>query len=313
MMDTIMKNRTKIIPLVFLALTFVYLAQSILIRPDAAVLQKYHITENQAIFLTLTIALPYIVIWFIALFGYLRLAAYAALIKDSKDGKAFVAISNGILAVTLWLPISTILSNFATYMHSSHPSATAITVQTSNYINLIIFFAGFFMINEGAQKLLKVIKGRHYSSRQIAINSVFIISSVFYIYLVLNDPARRFPSGEVHLATYYLPDWLIISTIVIPRLIVWFLGVQAVRAILDYSRKVKGSIYRSALGSLAKGLAFVVISSIVLRYFQSLSISLNKLSLNFLLAVVYLLLILISIGYVLIARGSKKLKLIEEL
>ncbi len=298
-----MKNVTKFIPLVFIALTLVYPAQSIFIRPDVAVLHKYHITQGKAIFLTLAIAL----------FGYLRLAGYTALIRDSKDGKAFVAISNGILALTLWLPINTILTGIARYVNNTHPSATAITVQTTNYINLVLLFTGFLMINNGAQKLLKVIKARNYSYRQIAANSIFIISLVLYIYLVLNDPARQLPNVDVHLATYYLPDWLIISTLVIPRLIMWFLGIQAVQALLDYSRKVKGSIYRSALSSLASGLAFVVISSIALRYFQSLSASLNKLSLNVLLLVVYMLLILISTGYILIAKGSKKLKLIEEL
>ncbi len=217
-----MKNVTKFIPLVFIALALVYLAQSIFIRPDVAVLHKYHITQGKAIFLTLAIALPYIVIWFIALFGYLRLAGYTALIRDSKDGKAFVAISNGILALTLWLPINTILTGIARYVNNTHPSATAITVQTINYINLVLLFTGFLMINNGAQKLLKVIKARNYSYRQIAANSVFIISLVLYIYLVLNDPARQFPNGDVHLATYYLPDWLIISTLVIPRLIMWF-------------------------------------------------------------------------------------------
>ncbi|HYH36226.1 MAG TPA: hypothetical protein VD706_01870, partial [Candidatus Saccharimonadales bacterium] len=56
----------------FITFSLVYVAQTALIRPDQATLDKYHLSAAQAVVLGLTVALPYLVIWFIALVGYLR-------------------------------------------------------------------------------------------------------------------------------------------------------------------------------------------------------------------------------------------------
>lgn len=304
--------RYKKLTALFLLFSAIYLAQSVLIKPDQTALDKYHISASQAVALGLTVAIPYIVIWFIALLGYLRLRSYAESIADSQDGAAFTIISCGVGLLALWLPISAIIGGFSTHYYAVHPSATATMVILNNYLNLALLFPGFLITYCGTRKLLAVInKSRPALPQKVML--LFICFAVLYTFLVLHDPARLAPTHAVTTAAYYLPDWLIVTTLVIPRLVMWFLGIQAVYNMYWYRQKVKGSIYKQALDHVAQGVGGVVLSTIVLYCVQSLSSPLNQLNLALLLLVVYLLLIIVSIGYLLIAQGAKKLQRLEEL
>jgi hypothetical protein len=53
-------------------------------------------------------------------------------------------------------------------------------------------------------------------------------------------------------------------------------------------------------------------SSIFVQYLTSLTVSLNRLTLPPLVALMYLLLLVMSAGYVMITWGARKLKRIEE-
>ncbi len=296
----------------FILLSIIYLASTVFTDPNKATLEKYSISATQAIWLGLTIALPYVIIWFIALMGYLRFKSYGDGIRSSKDGEAFSVMSRGLLLLSIWLPLSAVISVAATHLYRDHPSYTPTLIIMLNYTNLAILIPAFYFINKGSKKLLKLVKATASAVPQKYM-ILYIAFSALYVWLTLEDSARWTPTDSVRVASYYLPDWLIVTTIVIPRLIMWFLGIQAVHYLYIYRKKIKGKIYKVALTGLARGIAAVIIASILLRCFQSLSNPMSHLSLAALLLVVYLLLIALSIGYVLIARGSKRLQKIEEL
>lgn len=301
----------KWLTLLFATLAVVYLVQGVLVTPDQEVLAKYHISSTQAIGLALTIAVPYLTIWFIALGGYLRFKDYTRAIAGSHDGAAWTTISRGILLLSLWLPVSAVLTSLVTNYYHHHPAATAGLVRLDNYANLLLLLPAFWLINRGAQQLLVLVKRPLYRLPQAVLLS-FIAFAALYVFLTLQDPARQLPTSDVEVASYYLPDWAIVTTIIIPRLIMWFLGIQAIYYIYLYAQKIKGSLYRQALRNLARGLAWVVLMIIVLRCFQSLSAPLARLNLSLLLLLIYVLLALVSVGYVLIAKGARKLHRLEE-
>jgi hypothetical protein len=296
----------------FLLLSVVYVLQTILPGPDVATLSKYHISASQLKILTLTIVIPYLIIWLIALIGYLRLRSYTQSIEGTKDGTAFGLIERGVLILTIWLPVSAVSSSITTHYYRLHPSATANMVRLDNYINLALLFAGLLIAYLGTEKLIKLIKAP-VRTLPLRVALPFIGLSALYLLLVLHDPARQYPTSPHTAAAYYEPDWLIVISLIIPRLIMWFLGVQAVYNIYVYQSKVKGSLYKQALRTLALGLSGVILATIVLRTIQSVSSTLNRLNLAPLLIVIYLLLVIMCLGYVLIAKGSKSLQKIEEL
>jgi hypothetical protein len=295
----------------FLLLSIVYLLQSVIYTTNKASLAKYHISQAEAKAVVLTVVIPYLVIWGIALAGYIRLSTYANKIGRTKDGEAFQTISRGVLLLALWLPVSAVVSAQFSHIYQNHLSLTAALTILSNYINLAILVPAFIIVYKGSQKLLGVIK----LHERISIRTVFlaVVFSSLYTWLVLSDSARRYPTHTAMTASYYQPDWLIILTIIIPRLVMWFFGIQAVHNIYRYMYKVKGAIYKDALRSLANGICGVVVASIILRCFQSLSSQVGKLSLVMVLLVVYALLLALAIGYVYMAIGAKRLKQIEEL
>ncbi len=304
-------SKYKLFTSIFVALGAMYIGLTVLLPPDKAILMKYKITDQRLVVLALTVAIPYLIIWFIALIGYLRLKSYAKAIEGSKDGAAFTIMSRGVMLLTLWLPLSTILGAITTWYARVHPASAVLMASLSNYFTLLLLFAAFLTINRSSGKLLAIIKKPVPALPQLHMIA-YIALTTLYVFMVLHDPVRQFPNHDVRMATYYLPDWLTITTIVIPRLISWYLGIQAVYNIYLYRKKIKGPIYKQALDNLAKGVAWVVLTVIVLRCYQSLSSQLSHLSLGLILLVVYAILILISVGYILIAKGAKSLQLIEE-
>lgn len=296
----------------YVLFAIVYLLQSILTKPDQATLDKYHISIARAVALTLTIAIPYLIIWFVALIGYLRFRCYSDSIAGSKDGKAFKLMEKGLLLLTLWLPLSAILANVITKYYHAHPDATSLMVNINNYGNLLMLLPAFYLLNAGASKLLPLIR-RKRQGLPVSWVLIGVCLVAAYVFLVFHDPARSAPTKDVPVASYYLPDWAILFTLIIPRLVMWFLGIQAVFSLFLYKDKIKGSIYKSALNYLARGIGWVVLTTIVLRCFQSLSGPLSRLSIGMLLLVIYVLLIIVAIGYVWIAKGARSLLRIEKL
>ena len=304
--------KNKRLSILYILFVAVYVWQTLNAPIDKTLLAKYNINSGQLKLISLTVIIPYIIIWLIALTGYIRINSYVTFIKKDKDGKAFKSISQGILALTLWLPISTIVTNYFKRAYIEHHAATANLIRLDNYLNMLILLGGFLLIYKGSNNLLMIIKKpKNQSSLKFVL--IYIIFAALYVFLTLHDSARQFPTKSVATAAYYESDWLIVLTLVIPRLIYWFIGAQAVQNIFTYRKNVKGKLYKHALNRLAQGIAGVVTATIVLRCYQSLSDPLAKLNLGLILAVVYLLLIGISTGYILIAKGAKNLQQLEEL
>lgn len=308
-------SKYKRISAIYVALSVLYIGFTLLAEPSKATLAQYSITANQLRLVSLAVILPYIVIWFIALLGYVRLKDYTAFIKSSKDGKAFSTVVLGILWLGLWMPISSVAASAAAYYYNVHPDSTAALVWTLNYLNIVLLLAAFYTIYIGTEKLVALIKRPRtpVTGNALLGPMVFIAFSALYVLLVLSDPTREFASQSVPVATYYQPDWLIVTTIIIPRLITWYLGIQAARNMYVYSRKMQGSLYRHALKYVALGVGGVVVATILLRVTQSLNGFLSQLGLGLILVVVYVLLACISVGYIMIAKGARRLQRLEEL
>jgi len=299
------------VTVVIILLTVAYLLATFATPVDQATLHKYHISSGGLNAVLLTVALPYIIIWYVALFGWFRLRDYTVSIRQTKDGAAFHQISQGVLWLTLWLPVSAVISAVTGYYYHQHPAATAHLVQLNTYCNILILLPAFVFTYLGSRQLLKLVR----QPERIVIwgACAYIAFAVLYTFLTLHDSSRRLPTRGVPIATYYLRDWLIVMTVIIPRLLEWMFGFQAAYNILVYRNKVQGVIYKHALTNLARGLASTVTIVIILRCIQSLSTQLNNKSLGFLLVLIYILLILIAIGYGFIMRGARELKRIENI
>lgn len=302
----------KIVVTVFSAFILTYLAQSLLYAPSAKSLEKYQVSSGQLKIVALAVAVPYIVIWIISVLGYRNLWRYNTRIAGDKDGNSFKWLTLGVLLLAFWLPVSAVFNNFTTRYAATHIDAADLMVQLNNYSNLVILFIAYTFLFIGARQLAALTK-KPIKFMPRTVLFVYALFAAWYIWLVLHDAARSIAVREVEAATYYQSDPVIILTIIIPRLAMWLIGLAAVYKIYQYKKQVKGTLYKEALTKLAVGLGWIVVTTIILRLFQTVPIRLSHLNLGAIVLVVYLLLLLLAIGYILLGQGAKRLERLEEI
>lgn len=297
----------------FTGLAVLYAALGLITPTDSQTLNKYHLSVGNAKILSLTILLPYILIWFVALYGSMHFKSYARKISGTADGKACSILADGLLVLAYSMPVAAVVTSINQYITSKHsgywPAATII----NNYVNLAFVLGAFYIMYRGARRLGMLLKKYVTESRSSdALSLLFIVTSVAYSYLTLTNPARQHAAGSAMHAAYYLPDWLILTTIVIPYVIVLFLGLSAVWFMQQYSAHVPGVLYKKAMWFVTAGIFTTLLSIITLRILASMTAWFQSQELKSLLSILYLLLIFIGIGYWLIAKGARKLTKIEE-
>jgi hypothetical protein len=291
-------------PLVLFALAYVIL--TFVIPPDQAALDKYDLSKSALQALQLTIVIPLIAIWVAAFYGYDNLKRYAALLGNRTEGRSLNTVANGLGVLAFSLPVSQIVNTFLQYNSRVDPGAAARNRIIMNYLALAFALAAFYLINRGSAALAGTIKQAGTRRLYDFVMFFFTVLTALYSYAVFTNSNRH------SVEQYALPDWLIIATIVIPYLFVWYNGFAATLRLHFYQTGVKGVLYRSALRMFSIGIAGVILTSVLLQFLATVVNSLENLGLGSLLAIVYLLLIVIAFGYLLIALGTKRLTKIEE-
>lgn len=294
--------------LLFLILTVTYLLETFIPKPKKTVLSHYHLSHMGYYELVIPLVVILVIIWFISLYGSLRVKSYARLISNSKDGRGMSHISNGLLIQTITLPLISNISYVLGHIAGDHPRLQPTMTIIVNYISLGLMGLAFIFIFWGSHKLFKLIPGRAKQLPYSLWQAVFITASSLYAYFIIIQPIHHPKDRQV----YFLPDWLLVLTISVPYMFFWYLGIRGAYNIFLYRRNVKGTLYRSALSYLAAGIAVVVLGSVVTRIITSLSSRITNLKLTPILIIIYCFLVIIAIGYILIAIGAKKLRNIEE-
>jgi hypothetical protein len=286
----------------------VYLATVFLIPIDPNTLEKYHVSGTQARLLNTAVVIPMIGIWFVAFYGFSRISSYAQAVRDTHEGPPFHAMAAGLLISVLGLPFASIIGAILGRYAVLHPDALPMVTIIRNYIGVMLTLLAFYLIGNGAEALARLVKGRRPRLGHPAWTIGFIICSSLFTWLITARPE----GAAMEPSAYYLPDWLIVATIAVPYLYVWYRGAVAAYCIYFYQKNTKGTLYRRALGSFSAGIAVVIGASVFIQFLTTFSERVNRLNLTPILGIIYLLLVLWAVGYGLIARGAKKLKTLED-
>ena len=298
-----MKLRSKLF-YSYLFLLVVYAGFTLLPAPSGVTLALYHLSSLELKLISASIVIIMAGIWFAGFYGYAKLHKYSENIKGDKDGKHVKKISQGILVLALWLPVSFTISAVLSYIALKNPSTLAATTIIKNYINILIPLIGFILVGMGANGLSEITKSRP-SYRTTNLLALFIVYiGLIYYRLLVTTPSRA--------DIYHMSIWPIALTLAAPYIFMWFIGLLATYEIYSYQKKVVGVVYRESWRWLSLGLAWLILSSMALQYLTTLSARLTDLSIYGLLAVVYSMLLMLAVGFVLIALGTKKLQRIEE-
>jgi hypothetical protein len=288
----------------YIAALFIYACFNLIPKPLQTTLTKYRVSALGLRLIDVTIIIILAVIWYAGLYGYSRFDEYSKLIKKDKDGKHVATLSKGLLLLVLWQPISSVVSSVLNYIAEHHTNLLPAVSIINHYISLGLPLGGFILISIGAWGLSQLLKWRP-TFKAINVLAVLIIyTSVVYYRLVITTHGRSL--------VYHMSVWLILTTLIAPYIYMWFIGLLSAYEIYNYHRKSEGIVYRQSWKFVSYGLGWLIVTSILFQFLNSLTARLDHLSIYWLLAIIYSLLIILSMGFILIAVGTRQLKKIEE-
>lgn len=292
-----------------LALAIVLYATLTLFGPKAP--NKYDLSDGELILIRLTVIVPIVLIWIAAFYGAVRFKAYAESIKSRPDGKALTGVADAIMILAIGLVVTSLLGTLRQFAINNDYEVIYSIVR--NYVAVAFPLIAFYKLFTASRGLVKLTDKPSGTSNDSALAFLATAGvSIAYTAMLLQYPYRNDTPDPQTYCSYFLPDALIVLTIIVPYVLSWFLGILAAVNIAAYSRHAKGLIYKKALSNLVKGIVAVTIFSVFLQLLDSVADSVASLSLAKILALVYVIIIGWAVGYLLIASGAKKLTKIEE-
>lgn len=272
---------------------------------------QVQLSSTAKLVLTATLLIPYMLTWLFAVAGWYYFSRFASDTerKHTRNYAGFRLLSRG-LGILIFDLISIPLISAARTVWAADGSAAAILTILSNYFHIIIPLVAFGCLFLGSRKL---VQGGHYA---VAIRSTMLPSlvatslfTVLFTVAVFGNTSRQVATEAGRFASYYIPDHLIVLTIIIPLAITWFVGLQAILQIERYVHSLLQAKWRRAIVNLFHGLLAVISSSIILQAITAFgSEQLQQVSLLLIIVIIYLFIILQAVGYLFIRASAKQLR-----
>jgi hypothetical protein len=299
--------KNKVYFYLFIALVVLYLGLTFGLPTPQETLDQYNISQTRARALSATISLPLVGVWLAALYSFIRFRSYAEIIKNDKEGPGYSKLADGITLLAFSLPLTSLATTILNYLGSNIDNFEPTSVIIRNYLTVTLQLIAFILVSQGAGKLWDTLRPRVVEKHPKFWSLIIIIVSSLFTWLI-TARALADKTDDV----YYLPPWLIVTTLTIPYLIAWYKGGLAMWKLHVYGKRVKGHVYKQMLSKLVTGMSFIIVISILLRLLVTISERLSRLNITPLLVVIYVLIAFYVLGYGFVARGARQLKKIEE-
>lgn len=300
----------------FIAISLVWIiyAALTLIAPPAQATNRYGISLSQLNLIRVTLLVPYLLIWLASLFSILQYKKYTRIISTAPEKSGFVEITHGISMLFAQVIISPFVGLIANHYPDSFEVQKIITI-LRNDLTIIFYLAAFYFFWSGTKKLFTTLLNKHseeLSKYILAFASMAILGSAL-VWFISHNEFRTNSLDPLIRPTYFVSDISIFITIVIPYLIMWFLGFITLLNLRSLSKNVEGTIYRKSFDAVAKGLAIIVGLTIALQFITQATTYLKNLQLGFVLLLVYVIFLAMSAGYIYFAKGATELTRIEKI
>ncbi len=298
--------------LVIAVLWIVYVVLS-LFAPATQAINQYRINLTQINLLRVSILIPILVIWLAAFFAFIRFRYYTVQIANSAEAEGFKKIAKGFGMLLLVVMIPGYVGLIANYYPGVDMAEKVVTI-IRTYIGIIFYLLAFWYFVQGSKQLVRTLKLEGQKARlpYRLVIPFMVVLCLAYAWAIFHNEFRTVSSDPTIKPTYFLPDWLITSTIFIPYLLIWLWGCRTVVNMRTYAKLVPGVIYRKTFSAIANGLTFIIILLIITQFLSQSSSVFGNASLKVVLAILYVLILAIAAGYVFLARGARELSKIEE-
>ena len=300
------------------SLTFIvwltYVSYSIT-RNNSETLIKYHLTKAGLIGIMIGYNIPILIIWFVILYAVFGFYNYSISIGEPRESKIFKYITIALAVFFFNFFFSDIINIFQSYV-TNHYSVlstqqNAITI-IQNYLAVLVSLLAYWYLFKGASGIVKSINLK-ITNNDLTYKIAYplIAFGVLYVYTIFQNPNRTISHNANIKATFALPGYLILLTIVLPYLVAWFFGFSALYEFIKYQKNTNGLIYKSIFKKLTIGFSIIIVLTVALQLFQQYDKSLATSHLNTILTVIILLILLIAVAFLLIGSGARQLTKIE--
>lgn len=286
-----------------------------LMTSNKQVSERYGIPESALDLIAVALSLPLLLIWLAVAFAAISFYRYAQNIKGSKDAKSFRLISYGLFAALAGLLASSLLSTLQTILGQFVVDPSSLQtpfVIVRNYVSMAAALATYGCLFFGSTALLEVIGKTLNGWRQIMPVLVpFTGLAVLYLWLVFTNESRQVSTIPGYAPTFGLPDYLILLTVALPYLVAWFLGITALRNIIQYQSQTPGIIYKKIFKRFVIGITTVIGLTIILQLISQFSGFWASKGLSAILGAVAVIVFILIYAYIQVALGARQLHKIE--
>lgn len=266
------------------------------------------LTPLQISLLRLSVTIPYILSWIMAGYGLMVLGNYVRSFKqDTVSSLALKATHNGLV----WIIFSVVITALLSSLRTASPDLFPVLTILINYLYVFPLLIGFWIMYQGLRSAIGMQeqKTRSFFGNDMPIKTLMVlIVASFYVFLIFTNPNRQDAINSFTPASYYLPDFLIIATLIIPVIVTWWLGFSVAFLLSEVITRSVNANFFKAQTKILYGIWAIIFTSIVLQALLSLgSGRLLSIGLGPLLGLVYLFVILQGAGYLFISLGARRL------
>jgi hypothetical protein len=284
--------------LLYLGLTY--------LAPQPAANNTLGLSQAQIDLLKLAVTIPYLLTWGIGVFGLTALGNYLKT-SDEKTPE-LTPLLKALHSGVAWILISTIVTSLVGAIRTLRPDLRVELTITANYLYIVPLLIGFWLIYKGVRVMLaqKASAGIKKSNLlQLVIATILVAC---YSTLIFTNPHREVGDGAIP-AAYYLPDFMIIATIIIPVFVVWWLGFSVAFKMSDLIPHVARAESFKSMTKILYGIWSIIFTSILVQILLSLgSNRLLHIGLSLILGLLYLFILLQGAGYLFLALGVRGLQ-----
>lgn len=299
--------------IIVVSLLYVWFSFTAPIDADSAA--AFGLSTIQLRLVQVTIILPIVGSWIIGVIGYNQLLRFGNTTPFADQQTAFKRIAVGIMLLVSSSILPAFLNIIRNRLENTVSDIGVITTIISNYMDVFLPLVGLALIFVAIKSLAQSVNAPKLSFGKLTVAGVLVIAlSVLNVWLVFTNDARQVATTVGGQATYYVSDSIIILTLLIPTIITWCIGIIGVMYSFHYQRFAVGIVFKTAIARFTWGLIFVLVATIMLQLLQSLGgTRLLAIGTEGILGIIYLFIILQTVGYLCIALGSKKFTVVEKI
>jgi hypothetical protein len=256
----------------------------------------------------LSISIPVIAIWIIALHGAVKLREYSSSIRQSQDGDSLHYIANALLALVAYIILlSTASTVFRLFMDTPYLDDAVII---SNLLPLSVALISVSLLFKGSSMLAAMTKVKHNNVRMLRLLAIPCVA-LFAGYAWLFYSVVPYISTINGMPRFVMPIAALLLVYVLPHIVLWVYGLLACVNLAHYANHTTGSIYKTLFKNLYRGLLVVYLSIFLAQIFIISPVTYQYMNIGIVL--IYGLLVLAAFGFILIDHGVNRLSRVEEL